>query len=59
MMVHHGAQFYNFAGLRSFKAKFDPLWEPAYIIYPEGALPLVLADIAALIGGGWTGIVTK
>lgn len=59
LMVRHGAHFYNFAGLRSFKAKFDPVWEPAYLIFPDGSLPLVLADTAALIAGGWGGIVRK
>lgn len=59
LMVRHGAHFYNFNGLRSFKAKFDPVWEPAYLIFPDGSLPLVLADTAALIAGGWGGIVRK
>ena len=56
----HGEHFYNFQGLRRFKEKFDPLWFPRYLAAPGGlALPGILADLAALISGGWTGIVGK
>jgi phosphatidylglycerol lysyltransferase len=56
----HGEQFYNFQGLRSFKEKFDPVWEPRYLAAPGGlALAGVLTDVAALISGGMTGIVVK
>lgn len=56
----HGEQFYNFQGLRSFKDKFDPVWEPRYLAAPGGlALAGVLTDVAALISGGVTGIVAK
>ena len=56
----HGEHFYNFQGLRRFKEKFDPLWSPRYLAAPGGlALPGILADLAALISGGWTGIVGK
>lgn len=59
LAVRHGAQFYNFAGLRKFKEKFDPVWTPAYILCPPWSLPRALADTAALIAGGWRGIVTR
>lgn len=56
----HGEHFYNFQGLRRFKEKFDPQWSPRYLAAPGGlALPGILADLAALISGGWTGIVGK
>jgi phosphatidylglycerol lysyltransferase len=60
LLYDHGEQFYNFQGLRSFKDKFDPVWEPRYLAAPGGfALPGVLTDVAALISGGMTGIVAK
>ena len=57
LLFRHGEQFYNFQGLRAFKDKFDPVWEPRYLASPGGlAVPLVLADVAALISGGVTGV---
>jgi phosphatidylglycerol lysyltransferase len=59
LLVRHGAHFYNFEGLRAFKAKFEPVWEPAYLACPDGTLPRVLGDVAALVAGGWGGIIRK
>ena len=48
-----GRRFYNFQGLRTFKGKFDPAWEPRYLAASGWFGPyLALIDIAALIGGG-------
>jgi phosphatidylglycerol lysyltransferase len=50
----HGEAFYNFQGLRSYKEKFHPVWEPRYLAYPGGlSLPRILADVSALIAGGY------
>jgi phosphatidylglycerol lysyltransferase len=60
IVFDHGEQLYNFQGLRSFKDKFDPIWEPRYLAAPGGlALAGLLTDVAALISGGVTGIVAK
>jgi len=60
LVYRHGEHFYNFQGLRHYKDKFDPVWEPRYLACPGGlALPRVLADIAALIGRGFRGVVAK
>lgn len=60
MMFRHGARFYNFRGLRSFKDKFEPVWEPRYLLARGGLAPLfTLTDVAALIGGGLKGVISK
>jgi len=60
LVFRHGEHFYNFQGLRQYKDKFEPVWEPRYLACPGGlAFPLVLADIAALIGRGFRGVVAK
>ena len=59
IVFRHGAQLYNFPGLRAYKEKFEPSWEPVYLIYPRRALPFVITDIATLIGGGWVGLVRR
>jgi phosphatidylglycerol lysyltransferase len=52
-VFRHGEHFYNFDGLRRYKAKFDPAWEPKYLMAPGGAaLPLILIDVSVLIAGG-------
>ena len=56
----HGETFYNFKGLRTYKEKFHPIWEPHYLAYPGGlSLPRILADISALIAGGYRRIFTR
>ena len=35
----HGETFYNFKGLRAYKEKFDPEWEPRYLAYPGRPRP--------------------
>ncbi len=55
-----GEGLYGFQGLREYKDRFDPVWEPRYLACPGGLLlPFILPDIAALIGGGFKGVFTK
>ena len=59
-VFRHGEHFYNFQGLRQYKDKFDPEWEPKYIALPGGlALPHILANVASLVSGGIKGVVAK
>jgi phosphatidylglycerol lysyltransferase len=52
-VFRHGEHFYNFEGLRRYKSKFDPEWEPKYLVARGGiALPRVLIDVSVLIAGG-------
>ena len=56
----HGEHFYNFQGLKRYKEKFDPIWVPRYLASPGGlALPRVVADVTALIAGGWPAILRR
>ncbi len=51
MLYRHGEHFYNFKGLRQYKEKFHPKWEPRYLATPGGLItPRVLVDLASLIG---------
>jgi lysylphosphatidylglycerol synthetase-like protein (DUF2156 family) len=52
-LVHeHGEPFYGFQGLRAFKDKFAPRWEPRYLAAPGAwTLPIVLAEVAMLTNG--------
>jgi phosphatidylglycerol lysyltransferase len=55
-----GDRFYNFRGLRSFKAKFIPEWRPKYVAVRGGlSAGPALIDIAALISGDVRGIFAK
>jgi phosphatidylglycerol lysyltransferase len=59
-LYRHGESFYNFEGLRRFKEKFNPRWEPRYLASAGGMrLPRALLDISTLISGGFKELVTK
>jgi phosphatidylglycerol lysyltransferase len=59
-VFRHGEHFYNFEGLREYKEKFGPVWEPRYLACPGGlALPRILLNITTLISGGIKGVVAK
>ncbi len=56
----HGDSIYNFQGLRAYKDKFNPNWEPHYLAYPGGLrLPRIMADVSALVAGGYRRIFRK
>ena len=60
LLFSRGEPFYNFQGLRLYKEKFDPIWEPRYLASPGGlVLPRILTNVASLISGGLTGVVAK
>ncbi len=60
LLYEHGEALYHFQGLRAYKEKFDPIWEPHYLAYPGGlTLPRILADVSALVAGGYRRIFLK
>ena len=60
LIYRHGESFYNFRGLRAFKQKFDPVWEPRYLCAEGGIQPLIVfTDITALVSGGIKGVLAK
>jgi phosphatidylglycerol lysyltransferase len=60
LVFGRGERFYNFQGLKRYKDKFDPEWEPRYMAVPGGiALPMILANVASLIAGGFAGVVHR
>jgi phosphatidylglycerol lysyltransferase len=53
LLYRFGDNFYNFEGLRRYKSKFLPEWEPRYLASPGGiGLTAVLIDTTVLISGG-------
>ena len=60
LLYRHGEHFYNFQGLRRYKEKFHPEWEPRYIASPGGlVLPRILANVTSLISGGLRGAISR
>jgi phosphatidylglycerol lysyltransferase len=59
-VFRHGEHFYNFQGLREYKEKFDPEWQPKYLACPGGlVLPRILVNLSTSISGGLKGVVAK
>ncbi|MFN3832499.1 MAG: phosphatidylglycerol lysyltransferase domain-containing protein [Allorhizobium sp.] len=59
-IFEHGERFYNFRGVRAFKEKFDPDWQPRYLAVAGQGLPVLsLIDVTLLIGGGLKGLMRK
>jgi lysylphosphatidylglycerol synthetase-like protein (DUF2156 family) len=55
-----GEPLYGFQGLRKFKEKFGPAWEPRYLAAPGAwSMPIVLAEVGLLTSGGVAGLLSR
>ncbi len=55
-----GEEFYNFQGVRRYKDKYDPVWQPRYIAAShKWAIPILLADVGLLSSGGLQGLTQR
>lgn len=60
LIFRYGEHFYNLQGLRKYKEKFNPQWEPKYMASPGGLfIPRILANISSLISGSLKGLVSR
>jgi len=60
LIFRHGEHFYNLQGLRQYKEKFNPVWEPKYLASPGGLfIPRILANTASLISGSLKGLIAR
>ena len=60
LIFDRGEEIYNFQGVRRYKDKYDPLWQPRYVAAPQKwAIPLLLADAGLLSSGGVAGLAKR
>lgn len=51
-LYRHGDSFYGFEGLRTYKDKFSPHWEPRFIAGPQGlSMARAMIDLQKLVSG--------
>jgi phosphatidylglycerol lysyltransferase len=56
LLARHLDRVLAVKGLRDYKDKFGPAWEPRYLVYPSSAaLPVVALALVRLIEGGEAG----
>lgn len=57
LVYAYGEEVYGFEGLRNYKEKFKPRWEPVYLAGPgRVSLAAALLDVAMLTSGGIRGL---
>lgn len=60
LLYERGEEIYNFQGVRRYKDKYDPVWQPRYIAAPQKwAIPFLLADVGLLSSGGVSGLAKR
>lgn len=52
LLYRHGRGFYGFEGLRAYKDKFSPAWQPRFIGGPQGvSMARAILDLQKLVSG--------
>lgn len=60
LIFDRGEEIYNFQGVRRYKDKYDPLWQPRYVAAPhKWAIPRLVADVGLLSSGGMAGLAKR
>ena len=60
LIFDRGEEIYNFQGVRRYKDKYDPLWQPRYVAAPhKWTIPLLLADVGLLTSGGMANLAKR
>ncbi len=60
LLFERGEEIYNFRGVRRYKDKYDPVWQPRYIAAArKWAIPILLADVGLLSSGGMAGLARR
>jgi phosphatidylglycerol lysyltransferase len=60
LLFERGEEIYNFQGVRRYKDKYDPVWQPRYIAAPhKWAIPILMADVGLLSSGGVAGLAKR
>jgi phosphatidylglycerol lysyltransferase len=60
LLFERGEEIYNFRGVRRYKDKYDPVWQPRYVAAPhKWAIPILMADAGLLTSGGMAGLAKR
>ena len=60
LLFERGEELYNFRGVRRYKDKYDPVWQPRYIAAPhKWTIPILMADVGLMSSGGMSGLTKR
>ena len=60
LLFERGEEIYNFQGVRRYKDKYDPIWQPRYLAAPQKwTIPLLMAEVGLLSSGGVSGLAKR
>jgi phosphatidylglycerol lysyltransferase len=60
LIYDRGEEIYNFQGVRHYKSKYDPSWQPRFVAAPrKWSIPRLMADAGLLSSGGVAGLAKR